>query len=100
MDSVFLLKARPAIELDKEVLLHSIPDRILLAIYEDEDMAKEEIDKFKEKGNWEDFQIEMWEVRKKYEWAPVPKPYSSFNPIENSFSQVQKLIKQASNKIK
>lgn len=82
MNSVFLLKARPAVKLDKEVLLHSIPDRILLAIYEDEDMAKEEIEKFKEKGNWEDFQIEQWEVRKKYDWAPVPSPYSFRNPSE------------------
>lgn len=68
MNSVFLLKAKPVDDSHEE---------ILLAIYATSEMANRELEQYKECGLWKDLKIEMWEVRKEYDWTPTPSPYST-----------------------
>lgn len=83
MNIVFLLKARPIVKCGKDTPSNK-SDITLLSIYEDKELAKEELEQFKKSGKWEDFKIEAWEVKKKYDWTPLPSPYS--------FSELNSLI--------
>lgn len=56
--NVFLLKALPAF--DPTVSHRTM---VILGIYADKQLAVQEVERLKSRNEWEDFQIEMWELK-------------------------------------